>query len=358
MIYPQTGAAAQVGQNMVNASKFALEEIGYEIAGRKIEAIIEDDATKPEVAIDKARKLIENDKVDLIMGPLVTSCVEATAPYISKAGIPQLVASPSDLKMSQYEWHIMVGGSKQQMVSPMGLYSFEKLGFKNVATMTEDTVSGRSFLDAFTAPIKNKGGKVVQEQYPPQGCPDYAPYFTSLKDADACVAWFQSSDAIRFLSQYNEFGIRKRMPLQAAHFGSFVQPFLLNRLPPAVSEAMIGEHMMSLYTYLIDTPAAKKFDDAWVKKFGDHPDDVQATPYITTETMIRALRATNGDTTPDKLRQAILALDFESCEGRISFDAKTRCAIRDTFVCKIDKVGKLYTAVPEFTYKQVPPGGL
>jgi branched-chain amino acid transport system substrate-binding protein len=358
LLYSLTGTVAQIGQNMVNSHKFAFEEINYEVAGRKIEIVIEDDAGKPETAIDKARKLVESDKVDLILGPLVTSCVEAATPVITKAGIPQLVGSPNDLKMGQNEWHIMVGGSKQQMVSPMGSYAYDKLGFKTVTVMTEDTVTGRTFLDAFLETFKSKGGKVVQEQYPPFGCPDFAPYLANLKDADACAAWFQGGDAVRFLIQYNEFGVRKRMPLQPAYFGAFVQPFLLNSIPPPAAGAMVGEHMLTLYTYLIDTPASKKFDAAWMKKTGNHPDDVNATPYMLTEVALKALEATKGDTTPAKLKQAILALDYESCEGRIRFDAKTQCSIKDTFICKIGKVDNKYVAIPVDAMRQVPPTGI
>ena len=358
LLYPLTGTIAQIGQNMVNSSKFAFEEINYEIAGRKIETIIEDTGSTTQMSIDKARKLAENDKVDMIMGPLDTASVEAVTPYITKMGIPQLVGSPNDLRMGQNEWHFMVGGSQRQMVYPMGIYSYDKLNFKTVTVITEDSVTGRSFLGAFLEAFKGRGGTVVQEQYVPMGNPDFGPYFAALKDADACVAWFQGGDAVKFLIQYNEFGVRKRMPLQSAYFGAFVQPFLLNAIPPPAANAMVGEHLLTCITYLMDNPATKKFDAAWSAKFSNHPDDVNGTPYVLVQVALEALKATNGDTTPAALKKAILALNFDSCEGKISFDAKAQCAIRDTFIAKIGKVDNKFAAVPVFEYNQVPPTGL
>jgi branched-chain amino acid transport system substrate-binding protein len=359
LLVPLTGPAGQGGQFMVDGTKFAFEEANYEVAGRKIELIVEDDATKAEVSIDKARKLIENDKVDLIIGPLVSACVEATAPYVSKMGIPQLLLSPNALKIGQYDWCFMASGSTRQMVYPMGIYIYDKLGYKTATAMAEDSVSGHGFLDPFLEAFKNKGGKVIQEQYPPMGSPDFASYLANLKDSDTCIAWFQAGDAPRFLSAYLEFGIGKRMPLQPAYFGNFVQTYMLNRFPPAVGDSLVGKHVLSLYSYLVDTPAGKKFDAAWQKRFGNHPaDDAHATPYVISQVALEALKATGGNTTPANLKQAILAVDFESCEGHISFDSSTKCAIRDTYISRIDRDGKNLVYVPVETIKNIPPGGI
>jgi ABC-type branched-subunit amino acid transport system substrate-binding protein len=69
-----------------------------------------------------------------------------------------------------------------------------------------------------------------------------------------------------------------------------------------VADAMIGDHLLSLYTYLFDTPESKGFSQAWFKKFNYYPDDVHATPYVATQTVLKALEASKGDTSPDKLR--------------------------------------------------------
>ncbi len=357
-LYPTTGPVAMTGQFMVMASQYALDEVGSQVAGKKIEAIIEDEGGQPAMAIDKTRKLIDHDKVSMIIGPLVTVSQQAVAPIIQQAGIPELCPSPDDLKMSQYPWYFMAGGSRRQIIYPMGLYAYDRLGYRKITTMTEDTVTGHSVLSSFTDAFKSKGGEVIQEQYAPFGTNDFAPYLTNLKDASAVVAWFQGADAIKFHTQYHDLGIRKRMPLQAAFFGSFVQPFLLRNLPPPVAEAMVGEYAQTLYTYLLEADTSKRFAETFKSKLGYYPDDVHATPYLITQVALKALEATKGDTTPDKVRQALLSLDFQSVEGRFRFDPETKCSIRDTYVCRIDKVNGQFAMVPVYTYKDVPPNGL
>ena len=69
------------------------------------------------------------------------------------------------------------------------------------------------------------------------------------------------------------------------------------------------------------------------------------------------MEITGGDTTPEKLRQAIMSLEFETLEGPIRFDPETRCAFKNTYIGQIDKAGEEYVLVPVYTYENVPPRG-
>ena len=72
---------------------------------------------------------------------------------------------------------------------------------------------------------------------------------------------------------------------------------------------------------------------------------------------LRALEATGGDTTPEKLSQALIAADFEAPQDRVRFDPETNCAIRSVYIAKVDKVEGEFAWVPVYTYKDVPPRG-
>lgn len=148
------------------------------------------------------------------------------------------------------------------------------------------------------------------------------------------------------------------MPLIAAFFGSFFEPYILAALPPEAGGATIGEKCATDYYTDLDTAANKKFVADMKAKFGNLPEEADAGAYMGAQVALKALEATGGDTTPEKLRQAILALDFESPEGRIRFDSQSRFPIRDAYIVKIDKVGGQFTWVPVYTYKDIPPSGL
>ncbi len=356
---PLTGHMAIVGKKMVRGAEFGFGEAGYQVAGRKIEIIVEDSGAKPAMAVDKARKLVERDKVAMIMGPTVGGTQMAVSAYMNKVGVPNLQTNPSPLGviMQKHQWTIQAGGQEPQISSAMGRYAYEQMGLRTVSVITADWAPGHGFLGAFMGGFKKAGGKVIQEQYPPVHSPDFASYLTALKDADATVAWFDGTDSIRFLSQYHTFGIRKRMPLIAAFHGSFFAPFIMQKLPPDVAKATIGGLTPTPYTPLLDTAVNKRFVRDFKKKYGYTPEDTESGPYLGALVALEALKATGGDTTPKKLRQALLNVKVEGPEGPLHFDQKTMCAFKDIYIVKIDKVGKEYTWVPVYTYKNVPPLG-
>lgn len=357
VMYPQTGPLAMTGERMVDAVEFAFEEVGYQVAGKKIEIIVEDSGGQPAMAVDKARKLIQRDKVNMIIGPLIGSTVIATASFAGKAGIPHLPTSPAPPPAFMQKWTFATCGSEQQHSSSIGAYAYDKLGMRKITVMTGDTVQGHGFLNAFMGIFKEKGGKVVQEQYAPHPCNDYAPYLTTLKDADALVAWFDGADTIRFLTQVHEYGVRKRMPVVGAFHGSFFAPFILHRMPPEAADAVIGEYCSTSYTALLDTEINKKFVKAWTDKMGYMPDESIAGPYEGVHIALAALKATGGDTNPDKLRKAILEVNIDTQSGPVKFDPKTKCRIRDVYIFQNAKMGKEYVWEPVYTYKNVPPFG-
>ena len=69
-----------------------LEEINYEMAGRKIELIVEDEGGNPAIAVNKARKLVTHDKVDLVVGVFMTSAAYGVAPVLEEAETPLLIS--------------------------------------------------------------------------------------------------------------------------------------------------------------------------------------------------------------------------------------------------------------------------
>jgi branched-chain amino acid transport system substrate-binding protein len=83
-LLPLTGALLKEGPLDKEGMEMAFEDAGWEVAGRKIELIIEDDATDPTTALDKARKLVERDKVVAIIGPHHSGVANAVQPYMNQ----------------------------------------------------------------------------------------------------------------------------------------------------------------------------------------------------------------------------------------------------------------------------------
>jgi len=148
------------------------------------------------------------------------------------------------------------------------------------------------------------------------------------------------------------------MPLVGAFHGSFFAFFILNRISPAAADAVVGEYCVTPYTHLLDNETNKKFVPEFTEKFKRPPFESDVGPYEASLVAINALKATGGDTSPDKLRKAILELKMDTPGGPLVFDPKTKCRIRDIYIFKVDKQEGHYVWVPVYTYKNVPPFGL
>ena len=97
--------------------------------------------------------------------------------------------------------------------------------------------------------------------------------------------------------------------------------------------------------------------EAFQKAKGRKPWSFETKAYSGSVAALKVLEATEGDTTPEKLREAIMSIDYESVEGRLRLDQTTRIAIRNVYIVKIDKIGGNYELVPVKTFGEVPPRG-
>ncbi len=360
-IRPLTGQQAMVSPRMIQAFDFAFQQINYQIAGKQVQIITGDTKGESQTAIDVARKMVENDKVALLVGPTQAGEELAVAGYANQAGIPEIFTNPAPVNIFNQanKWAIGASGTDTSLPSTMGAYIYDQLKYKRIDVLTRDDASGHAFLNAVMEPFKKRGGQVVQEQYTPYPNPDFAPFLTTLKDADAVVAWTSANDAIKLLTQYHEMSIDKKYPLVGAFVGGFLQPFILMALPPGTADAYVGVPVPTSYSPLIDTPANKQWIAAYQAKFGKPPeDDTESGPYEGALAIIEALKATGGDTNPDKLKQALLTVNVDGPEGRLKFDAKTQAAIKTFYIAKVAKQGTGFVLQPVFTYNDVPPGGL
>ncbi len=107
----------------------------------------------------------------------------------------------------------------------------------------------------------------------------------------------------------------------------------------------------------IDNAANKKFLEICKTKLNVVPDENNSGPYSGVLVLLAALKATNGDTTPAKLKAAILDQQIEVPDGPVKFDKEKMSAIRNMYIGKFEKVEGKTTQTMLYTYKEVPPLG-
>ncbi|HLA82078.1 MAG TPA: ABC transporter substrate-binding protein, partial [Thermoleophilia bacterium] len=264
---------------MIKAFDWAFEQVGYQVAGKKIEIIVGDSKADAQVAIDAASKMVEKDGVALVVGPIQGGEVMPVADYMNKAGVPHLTTTqvPPPIVINDMKWTICAGGTEPMSASAMATYAYDTLGFRKVIVLTGDFTPGHGFLGAFADTFKKKGGEIVQEIFTPVPTQDFSPYLTSLKEADAVASWIDGDQAVKLLSQYHEFGIDKKMPIIAASWGAFIAPYILAGMPPEAADATVGLHYIpTSYSPLTDFAFNKQWVQDFRAKFGFTPEDTSA----------------------------------------------------------------------------------
>jgi branched-chain amino acid transport system substrate-binding protein len=360
-----TGVEATTGENMKKSLEMAFDAIGWQINGRPIELITEDGQDSGSVAVDRARKLVEQDKVVAIFGPTEITEKFAVAGYIKEAGVPLILYSPSPPPiLEDNKWVVGVGGTTLQMPSCMGDYVFNTLGYKTVNTIAQEGAGGESFIKPFVGVFEALGGKVVGQQWAPSPTPDFAAFLTALDPADAVVAWQPGGDGIKLHIQYHKMGID--MPMVGAFHGAFYDPWVFKAIAPDnpdVAAAMAGEPCPIEYSPDSTSAANQKFLELAKAAWGPIAlDGSNSNAYSSAQLFIAALTANGAITTPDELLTALLTTPFEGAEGPVSFQpGPWQAATRNVYIVE-------ETAAPEGsifpyqyktvkTYEAVPPTG-
>ena len=203
------------------------------------------------------------------------------------------------------------------------------------------------------AGFKEKGGTVVQEQWFPVGSIDFGPYLGNLKDADAFCGWVEGPGALRLVNQYYEYGISKKMPLIGAYASNLLDEDVL----PQLGEKGLGIYGPTAYASTLDNPINKRVVDKFKAKHGGvrPTDTLMVGGYMNAFVLLHALKATGGDTDPEKLRAAILNLNLKDTPiGPVRFTPEGS-GILNIYVIKTAKVGNEYLWEVAQTYPDTEP---
>src|SRR5499427_448514 len=327
-VLPYTGVYAVLGESITQAMELVFAKENWTVAGRKIEMVKEDDEMKPPTGVRKTEKLIDADKVDILTGPVHSGILMAMRDKVHQSKTILLVSNAGADAISRNrcsKWIFRTSFSNWQPCQPMGSWVAKNLT-KDVFQIAPNYQAGKDDMEAFRETFHPAGGKVVGEEYPKLGETDYAPYLTKIKQsgAKAVFAFFSGTDAVNFVKQYDEFGLKASIKLTAPGF--LTEPDVL----PAQGKTALGIITGHFYTPQLDNPVNQRFVKEFRDKFkGKTPDGFACQGYDTAEVIVRALKAVNGNTQDkDKLVATIAETEFDSPRGRFRFDPQTHNVIQ------------------------------
>src|SRR5258708_28131744 len=171
-----TGGIAYAAENNLNGMNLYFDSINWTVAGRKIEIIKEDDQFNPQLGLQKAKKLVESDNVDLVLGVQASNVALAVLKYMKQQKAFYVVsgAGTDAITWARYPYLFRTSISAYQLSTPMANYVYDNLG-KEVVTTASDYAGGRDAITPFQGPYVAPGGKVLKEIWPPPGTPHFRP---------------------------------------------------------------------------------------------------------------------------------------------------------------------------------------
>lgn len=352
-ISPITGNFAIAGQEMVDGWDLYWEVNGNEVNGVTVETIVEDDAGNPETSLTKAKKLVELDEVDVVVGPLLANTALAVAAYTSSVGVPNLhpVAAADDItQRAANDFTVRTGSmSGSQMHYPGGVWAAEE-GHETAVTLCPDYAFGWESCAGFTQGFEQNGGEVTAQYWYPNGTSDFSTYVSQIQAAGADIAFVATAGGAPgpdFLRSFLGMGLGDSQEL-LMNCCSLDQATLR-----ALGAEVEGFHSISNWAEGRDSDVVREFNEAYAEKFdGKIPSLNVAGGYMTASLVAMALEE-NGYVTGADLVSAISSLTVEdSILGKMSFDDYNN-PVASVYIREVQEVdGKLYN-VPIHTVENV-----
>lgn len=343
-----TGIAPLQAKGVSDGVELAFDEVGRKAGGRGIQVFKEDTEFNPTVGLTKVRRLVEEHKVNFVVGPISSAVALAIYDYIIKQQVILIIPCAFTRELSSPEKAnekiFRTVETTDQQNYPMGRWIIKNTPHRNVVVTGQDYKAGHDSIDAFKAGFEEAGGKIIKEIYPKVGTMDYASFLTAIdvKGADAVYAWYSGTDAVRFVQQYQEFGLKKRLPL----FGGVTiidDPYL-----SSIGDAAIGAIGLTHYPVNLDTRRNLAFVDAYKKKYNEHPSRYSEYGYTAGKMIVAGVEALKGEIEDaSRVAKEIMKVSsqVETPSGTLAFDQYNQRIVNGYVVKAEKKEGKLVNVV-------------
>jgi len=332
LMLPYTGTYAQLGTAITNGFKLAVSERGGELGGRELEYSTVDDEADPAKAPENTNKLVQRDKVDVLVGT-VHSGVQMGMVKIAKETDTLLIIPNAGLDAATgalcAKNIFRSSFSNWQPSYPMGKVLADR-GVRNVVSLAWKYGAGEEAIAGFTEGFIKAGGKTVRGLWIPFPNVEFQALLTEIASIrpDAVFVFFAGGGAAKFIKDYAAAGLRKTIPL----FGS---GFLTDGVLDAVDGAAEGLETTLHYADGLVNKRDKQFRAAYAKAYKSDPDVYAVQGYDAALLLAIGLDAVKGDMS--KRKQMIAAMEkakIDSPRGAWTM-SKAHNPIQDIYLRKV-----------------------
>ncbi len=340
------GTYTILGVDGIAGFNAAVKKYGDMAGGKKLEFVIASTDATPDSAVRAVKKLIEQDKVQILLSPLSGdegiaiknfSMSHPELTFINSASGAQQTTFP-DASPNFFRFNM----DGAQWSAGLGDYAFNKKGYKKVAIVGEDYSFSHTQAAGFILEFCALGGQVTNRQWVPLGTKDFASTIAALPDdVDAIYLNLGGADAVNFLNQYSQAGGKGHLM-----GGSIMVDQTVLSAKGDAKKAMIGTLASSGMADTDPDPAWKAFVELYqastpADKRLPSPGLLATNYYGATMALYEALNKSGGDLSNGqaKFKDALSHLTIDAPNGKISLD-ENRQAIGTNFVTEVVEDGK------------------
>lgn len=336
LILPMTGPFASTGKQIEAAARLYMAQNGSTVAGKKVELIVKDDTSAPDVTKRIAQEMVVNDKVNVLAGFGLTPLAFATAPIATQSKTPMVVMAAATSSITQASpFVVRTSFALPQAAVAMADWAPNN-GIKKVVTLVSDYGPGIDAEKFFKERMLFNGGQVLDTLRVPMRNPDFAPFLQKVRDLkpDAMFVFVPSGAGSAVMKQFAERGMDKA-GIKIIGTGDITDDDILNGMGDVALGAVTSHH----YSASHNSPLNKKFVAAFEKaNAGMRPNFMAVGGYDGMRVIYEAAKATKGGS-GEALLNAMKGQVFESPRGPMFIDAQTRDVVHNIYIRKVEKVG-------------------
>ena len=341
LILPMTGQQATTGRQIEAAARLYMAQNGDTVAGKKVQLIVKDDTSLPDVTRRLAQELVVNEKVNVLAGMGITPSAMATAPLATQSKTPLVVMAAATSSITEASPYVVRTSFTLPQVSVALADWAPKNGIKKVVTLVSDYGPGIDAEKFFNQRLTFNGGQVTEALRVPLRNPDFAPFLQKVRDGkpDALFVFVPSGAGAAVMKQFLERGLDKA-GIKLIATGDVTDDDQLNDMGDGALGVVTSHH----YSAAHPSPMNKKFVETFEKaNKGLRPNFMAVGGYDGMRVIYEALKTTKGAGGGDALLAAMKGQVFESPRGKVFIDAQTRDIVQDVYLRKVERVnGQLY----------------
>lgn len=336
VVTPLSGTYAGIGQQVKWGLDLAARQINAAggVAGRPLELVYEDEEANPAVAVQKAEKLFQVNKVDFLTGTVNSGSTLAVGQLAERNNrlIATTVSFADSITGDKCSPNVFRVNARAGMQSAaLADWMAATRPNANVFYLGPDYEMGRSTVAAFKQAAEAKGAKSVGEVFAPLDNKDYSPFFGQMRSSRPAVIYTSvaGNDTVRLFSQMAEFGISRNVQVVGAS-GTVTSQNL-----PAIGKAADGFVTGVGYATSIDSPANRKFVTDFEAANKARPDLYGADSYGVLF-FYKAAVEKAGSTDTDKVRTAMRGLQWSTPQGTKTMRAGDHQAMQDMYAMRVN----------------------